>query len=142
MDNTCVCCGAVIPEGWQVCLICDNTLTDYDKCLKWICEQDASICNHPSTLICNHPSTFSCTWIAEDTGIPVRKVRKIMKQLAADGYVFKNSEGGWDEWNGKLYCIHGYSVTKKAMQHEYWQNRYQEDVAYIHECEGVESCDA
>ena len=141
MDNTCVCCGAVIPEGRQVCLICDNTLTDYDKCLKWICEQDASICDHPSV--------FSCTWIAEGTGIPVRKVRKIMKQLAADGYVFKNSEGGWDEWHGKLYCIHGYSVTKKATQLEYWQKRYQEDVAYWEDAmneaalwEGVESCDA
>ena len=24
MDNTCVCCGRIIPEGRQTCLVCEN----------------------------------------------------------------------------------------------------------------------
>ena len=123
-DNTCVCCGSIIPEGWQICWSCKNaeSLEDYQKCLKWICEEDAAICNHPYV--------YPCSWCAEVTGIPVKKVRKIMKQLEAEGYVVKDYEGGWDEWNGKLYCIHGYSVTEKGRQTKYWQEKDHADREY------------
>lgn len=40
MDNTCVCCGEMIPEGRQVCYICEKAaeenkeLTRFDHCDK------------------------------------------------------------------------------------------------------------
>ncbi len=97
-------------------------MTDNEAVLKWFCEQDAAICNHPSV--------FSCTWAAESLKISVRRVRKIMKQLEADGYVVKAHEGGWDDWTGKLYCIHGYAVTKKAQDTDYWKDYYAAEVEW------------
>ena len=29
MDNTCICCGEIIPEGRQICPQCEYTLTNY-----------------------------------------------------------------------------------------------------------------
>ena len=29
MENTCVCCGAIIPEGTQICLACVKSVKDY-----------------------------------------------------------------------------------------------------------------
>ena len=89
-------------------------MTDRDKCLKAICEADAAICNHPYT--------FPCTYIARVAELPVKKVRKIMQQLEASGYVIRNHEGGYDDWSGHIYCIHGYSVTKKAQQTGFWKD--------------------
>ena len=62
-------------------------MTGKEKALKWIAEQSAAICNHPDV--------FSCTWIAKDIGEPVRKVRKYMKELEAEGYVKKAHEYGY-----------------------------------------------
>ena len=62
-------------------------MSDYEKCLKAICEADAAICNHPYT--------FPCTYIAQIVKLPVKKVRQIMKKLEENGYVIRNHEGGW-----------------------------------------------
>lgn len=29
MDNTCICCGEIIPEGRQVCPVCEDALKNY-----------------------------------------------------------------------------------------------------------------
>ena len=29
MDNTCICCGAIIPEGRQICPQCEDDLANY-----------------------------------------------------------------------------------------------------------------
>lgn len=29
MNNTCICCGAIIPEGRQVCPICERTWPEF-----------------------------------------------------------------------------------------------------------------
>lgn len=100
-----------------------NEMTDYQKCLKSICEYDATIpgpCSY-----CG--GVYPCTWIAKDTGISVYKVRKIMKQLETDGYVDKDSFGGYDDWNDRIYCIHGYKVTEKAIALDYWKSKHKQD---------------
>jgi DNA-directed RNA polymerase subunit N (RpoN/RPB10) len=33
MANRCVCCGEVIPEGWQVCYECENRQNDEERIL-------------------------------------------------------------------------------------------------------------
>ena len=102
-----------------------------DDVLKWICEQSASISNHPNV--------FSCTWIANRIHESVYKVRKYMKELEADGYVRKDHEGGVDEWTCEIYCIHGYSLTGKGYEHKYYKDAYNREVEWwekhIHEKE-------
>ena len=100
-------------------------MTGKEKALKWIAEQSAAICNHPDV--------FSCTWIAKDIEEPVRKVRQWMKELEAEGYVKKSHDGGWDDWNAKIYCIHGYALTKKGAETDYYKERYKADVEYWNE---------
>ena len=29
MDNTCIACGAIVPEGRQICLACEDSLKNY-----------------------------------------------------------------------------------------------------------------
>lgn len=29
MENRCVCCGAVIPEGWMVCPLCEMEVEEH-----------------------------------------------------------------------------------------------------------------
>lgn len=93
-----------------------------DDALKWICEQSAAICNHPDV--------FPCTWIASGIHESVYKVRKCMKELEADGYVKKDHEGGVYYWTGKIYCIHGYSLTVKGCEHKYYKDAYNKDVEW------------
>lgn len=94
-------------------------MTDYERCLKWICEEDAKI----PVCLSYDGGVYPCTWIAKDLGISVWKVRRIMKRLEAEGYVVKDHVGGWDEWTGNLYCIHGYSITQKAADTDWWKNK-------------------
>lgn len=96
-----------------------------EAAMKWICKQSASICDHPCV--------FSCTWIAKDIGYPVRKVRQWMKELSAEGFVRKSHEGGYDDWNDCIYCIHGYSLTKKGRELEYYKEKYQQEIEYWNE---------
>ena len=93
-----------------------------EDALKWIAEQSAAICNHPYV--------FPCTWIAKDIGESVYKVRKYMKELEAEGYVKKDHEGGVDDWSATIYCIHGYSLTKKGTETQYYKDKYEEDKAW------------
>ena len=30
MDNSCICCGAIIPEGRQICPQCEDSLKNYN----------------------------------------------------------------------------------------------------------------
>ena len=100
-------------------------MSDYDKCLKAICEADAEISIHPYT--------YPCTYIARLVNLPVKKVRQIMRKLEENGYVIRNHEGGWDDWSEKLYCIHGYSVTRKGQETKYWQDADKAEREYIQE---------
>lgn len=90
-----------------------------EDALKWIAEQSAAICNHPDT--------FPCTWIANCIGESVYKVRKYMKQLEAEGYVTKNHEGVYDDYNDRVFCLHGYSLTAKGTETQYYKDKYEED---------------
>ena len=98
-------------------------LSDYEKCLKSICEYDAVIpgpCSYDG-------GVFPCTWIAQDTGISLSKVRKIMRQLETDGYVKKGFYGGYDDWHERIFCIHGYAVTRKGADTDYWKIRRRQE---------------
>ena len=94
-----------------------------DDALKWICERSASISDHPDV--------FSCTWIAKGIHESVYKVRKYMKELEADGYVRKDHEGGVDECTCEIYCIHGYSLTKKGYEHKYYKDAMKKEVEWL-----------
>ena len=42
MDNTCICCGEIIPEGRQVCLNCENKEEDIKRAVelyRTVCER-------------------------------------------------------------------------------------------------------
>jgi hypothetical protein len=92
---------------------------DYERVLKWICEESAKI-----PVCCSYDGgVYPCTWIAKDLKISVRKVRRIMKRLEAGGYVVKDHYGGWDEWNGKIFCIHGYAAAKKVGQMAWYKEK-------------------
>ena len=110
-------------EGCKLYEYRHSELSDREKCLKWICEEDAAICNHPFV--------YPCTWCSAITGIPVRKVRKIMKQLEAEGYVKKDSEGGYNDWADRIECIHGYSVTEKGRNTDYWKEQDRKEREWI-----------
>lgn len=97
-------------------------MDDYDSVLKFFCESDA--------MICRHPYVFPCTWCAESLKISLYRVRKAVKQLVTDGYLVKDSEGGWDEWSGHIYCLRGYSLTEKARQHQFWKDMNESEIRY------------
>lgn len=40
MENCCVCCGAIIPEGRMVCPICEMDADEADKLKKGLCERE------------------------------------------------------------------------------------------------------
>ena len=103
-------------EGCSVWEYQHSDLSDREKCLKWICEADAEI--YAFNLY-----VYPCTWCSNITGIPVKTDRKIMKQLETEGYVKKDSTGGYDEWADRIFCIHGYSVTMKGRNTEYWKSQ-------------------
>lgn len=93
-----------------------------EDALKWIAEQTAAISNHPYV--------FSCTWIAKSIGESVHKVRKYMKELEKEGYVKKDHEGGYSEYTGNIYCIHGYSLTEKGAETEYYKDKEKAEMEY------------
>lgn len=93
-----------------------------EDALKWVAEQTAAICNHPNV--------FPCTQIAKELNESLYKVRKYMKELESEGYVKKSYEGGYDDWTDRIYCIHGYSLTEKGADTEYYKDRYDIDVEY------------
>lgn len=93
-----------------------------EKTLRWVAEQTACICIHPYV--------FPCTVVAKSINESVYKVRKWMKELENDGYVKKDYEGGYDEYSGVIYCIHGYSLTEKGKETEYYKDKYKKELQW------------
>jgi hypothetical protein len=54
-----------------------------------------------------------------------------MKQLEVYGYVKKDSEGGYSDWTDRIYCIHGYSVTEKGRNTDYWKEQARKEREWI-----------
>lgn len=52
-------------------------------------------------------------------------IRKLMKELEADGLVRKTYEGGIDE-DGYPHCYHGWSITRKAKETDMYKKCYKE----------------
>lgn len=97
-------------------------LNDRDKCLKCWCELSA--------MIDSSPDVIPCTSISRITGISKGAVRKIAKELERDGYIVKGHEGGFDKNSCHVYCIHGYCITDKGTELEWYKNRYKQEVEY------------
>lgn len=97
-------------------------LNDRDKCLKCWCELSARIDNSSNTI--------PCTSISKITGISKEVVRKIAKELERDGYIVKEHDGGFDEDSGRVYCIHGYCITNKGMELEWYKDKYKKEIEY------------
>ena len=88
---------------------------DLLACFLWICNQDTNYW-------CSHVFVYPCTVCSFQTNIPLKRVRNAMKRLAKYGYVKRDSEGGYDEWNERIFCCHGYAVTKKGRDTAIWKN--------------------
>lgn len=74
MDNRCICCGAIIPEGRQVCLTCEQKENEKDIYCKGTgtpgtaCEYDAPwFCKHPD---CTRPVLTSTMHNTYPNGCP------------------------------------------------------------------------
>lgn len=81
---------------------------DMLRCFLWICER--------TCCIGLHGDVFAATWCAKSTGLPVKRVRSAFRRLAESGYVQKDHEGGWSDWTGNIWCMHGYSLTGKGLK--------------------------
>ena len=56
MDNRCICCGAIIPEGRQVCLACEQKEKERNK--EPYCKgtgRFGTACKYDSAWFCKHP---------------------------------------------------------------------------------------
>lgn len=93
-------------------------------CFIWICDQSTNYG-------CPHPFVYSATWCSAGTGLSLKRVRDAFKRLVNAGYVKKDYEGGWDDWNERLYCIHGYSLTEKGRNTSIWKRFDREEIEYI-----------
>ena len=87
-----------------------------EQALQWIAEESATVFHSFRV--------FPCTQIANGIGESVNKVRGYMKELQQEGLVIKAHEGGYDEWSDRIYCNHGYRLTKKGAESPFYKDRY------------------
>lgn len=86
-----------------------------DDLLLWLCKQTAQV---PAGGY--DPNIYSVPHIARRIGKTKYTIRKLLKELEADGLVHKTHEGGVDE-DGYPHCYHGWSITKKACDSELYK---------------------
>ncbi len=67
---------------------------------------------------------FPATAIAEMLGISVHKVRYHLRKLKEKGLVKSFHEGGISE-DGEVYCLWGWTITKKAYSTEEYKKAYE-----------------
>lgn len=94
-----------------------------DECLKFICEQTACIFN-PAYI-------FTSRMCAKHCGCSIYRARKALNELVAMGYLVKDHDGGYDDWSDKIWCLQGYSLTKKGDEHPYYIEQYRRDVEWF-----------
>lgn len=105
---------------------CYDLLTEDDKAvLRYLCAHDVNIDGGYVPL----PST----WISKVTGFTLYKTRKTLKRLKEYGFVCSGRYGGQSE-DGRVFCINGYNVTKKAKYTEEYRVAYAKERELCKEC--------
>lgn len=82
-----------------------------------------------------HP--FPATCIAQILNIPIGKVRYHLRKLKKQGLVNSFYEGGQTE-DGEVYCIWGWSITKKTFKTKEYLKAYSEERELCKECFGID----
>lgn len=103
----------------------ENAWSKYDakeEVLRRFIDMDVAICYG-----CWFPT--SAKHIAAISRIPLTTVREAIKLLKEEGYLERGHEGGISE-DGP-YCRHGYFVTDKARELDYWKEAHRREVDYI-----------
>ncbi len=102
----------------------EMAMNDLLSCFLWICKQDTNYCT-------KHAYVYPCTWCSGATGIPLKRVRNAMKRLASYGYVRIDTDGGYDDWNERIWCLRGYVLTEKGRGTAIWKKYEREEIEYI-----------
>jgi hypothetical protein len=68
--------------------------------------------------------------IAQMTRIPIKLVRETVNYLIEQGLVKKETYGGCTE-EGTPWCIHGYGLTKKGLEHPYYKECCKKHDEYV-----------
>lgn len=66
------------------------------------------------------PNIYSIRELSEAHGETRYRIRKLIKELEADGLVRRTYDGGIDE-EGYPHCYHGWHITKKATDSELYK---------------------
>ena len=74
MENTCVCCGVIIPEGRQVCPSCENGVSVQNRYVKFNCPEcgallevsyDGTRASYPENMLIRHCKNCGCDWVSD-----------------------------------------------------------------------------
>lgn len=103
-------------------------MTPKEQCFMYLCNLIAALCYHPDV--------FPCKVISQGTHLGIRDVRKYMHELQDDGLVIYAHDGGFDTFNERPYCYHGYTLTAKGYDHPYYKEAYEEEVRWINRNNG------
>lgn len=74
------------------------------------------------------PNIYSIRELAESLNTSRYRIRKLMKELEADGAVRRSYDGGIDD-DGYPHCYHGWSITKKTRESELYKKCDKEAIA-------------
>lgn len=100
-----------------------------DQIFRIYCATSADIMNAGHDVV---PSTF----VAERVGCSRYMARKLIHELVADGLLENAREGGYDDWNCKIYCINGFRITEKARKTDVYKKEKWELCKLMAECFG------
>jgi repressor of nif and glnA expression len=90
------------------------------------------LCRHCVSIMDGwHP--YSSTCISKSTNISIGKVRYQLKKLKEDGLIERFSEGGQTE-EGKVFCIHGFGITDKAIETKEYKKAFEEEKELCKKC--------
>lgn len=83
-DNTCACCGAIIPEGRQICLLCEgeNEVQHFHPQID--CARILKLCNEIEDIACEIYNTGHMMQNCDYDAI-LNRVKEIGKELTGKG---------------------------------------------------------
>lgn len=84
---------------------------------RFYCKKDNEVCYG-----CWFP--VSAVSAAAQLRMPLSKVRKAIKDLVGIGYLIRSHSGG--QYDGGVYCFHGYDCTPKARETDVWKKCYKD----------------
>ena len=87
------------------------------------------MCKRTATVTMGYdPKIYSIPHLARCLNESKYRIRKLMKELEADGAVRRSYDGGIDD-DGYPHCYHGWSITKKTYDSELYKKCDKEAIA-------------